>query len=87
MTNATKTRCKQGHLLAGDNLRMKIRQRNGHIYRERECVECHRLHNRVYQYKTQTAGVRLHVTPQMFRPKYDERRISQQEQHDQGASS
>lgn len=43
------THCKRGHLLSGENLKMRKRVANGKTYYCRECRECIRIRNREYK--------------------------------------
>ncbi len=47
-----KPRCKRGHPLDGENLRVLVRTRDGKTYEERICRACVRLRNKEYKRRT-----------------------------------
>lgn len=40
--NANKTHCANGHPYRGNNVALRIRNRDGRVFVERRCVECRR---------------------------------------------
>lgn len=76
-----RARCKHGHLLTGENLRVKAklrryRRNNGTVREftqyERECCECHRRHDSDYRYRLVSQQRRHDATYRITRERLED---------------